>query len=294
VQADYDYVRGTRLGFGYDLDERERTFQEVEETTEDSIWGSIRVRNIENLFLEFRLATSRREASSSEVVASIDPPQNQLMTKYNLADRDRNSISMHASFLPADYYSVGVSMDFARDDYDQSELGLTKSNDTSINIDFTAMVTEETTVNAFVGHQEIESEQAGSASFAEPDWFADVNDSFNYFGIGFTHVLIEGELNIGADFSRANSRGEIDIDSAVPGAPFPDLVTELDTLRLYLDYRIDDNMTLRAAYWHEEYDSDDWALDGLDPDTVGNLLALGMESPSYNNDVVKLSMSYRF
>jgi MtrB/PioB family decaheme-associated outer membrane protein len=294
LKADFDYAPGNRLGVGYDMDERERTFQEVDDTSEDTLWGSIRVRNIDNLFLEFRIASSQRDASASEVVAEIDPPQNPLMTKYNLADRDRKSISMQATFLPHPDYTVGISLDHALDDYDDSEIGLTDSRDDSINIDFTSLLSETTVLNAYAGRQQISSSQAGSQTFAEPDWFADINDRFDIIGIGISHALMEGRLNIGADLSRSYSRGEIEIDSAVAGEPFPDLTTELDSLKLYLDYRIDENLTLQAAYWHEEYDSRDWALEDVDPDTVGNFLAFGEQSPSYDNDVVKLSMSLRF
>jgi hypothetical protein len=82
-----------------------------------------------------------------------------------------------------------------------------------------------------------------------------------------------------------------------PGEPaeaFPDLRTDLETTKLYLNYRLDENLSLRAAYWHETYDSSDWALDDVAPDTVSNLLGFGELSPSYSIDVIKLSMDYRF
>ncbi|MDH3527816.1 MAG: MtrB/PioB family outer membrane beta-barrel protein, partial [Gammaproteobacteria bacterium] len=74
----------------------------------------------------------------------------------------------------------------------------------------------------------------------------------------------------------------------------PDLDTELDTIKLYATYRLKDDMSLHAAYWHERYDSDDWALDGVAPDTVGNVLSLGETSPSYNVNAVALSLRYKF
>ena len=294
LQADFDHAPGRRFGVGYEMNDRERTFQEVDETSEDTLWGSIRVRNIDNLFVEFRLAMSQREASSSEVVAAIDPPQNPLMTKYYLADRERTSFAVQATVMLSPDYTLGLGLDHAVDDYDDSDIGLTDSRDNSLTIDFAGILSETTAVNAYLGRQEISSSQAGSGSFASADWFADTDDSFDLIGVGVNHVLIEDRLNIGADLSRARSRGEIDIDSAATSDSFPDLTTELDSLKLYLDYRLDENLVLQAAYWHEEYDSSDWALDDVDPDTVGNLLAFGVESPSYDNDVVKLSMSYRF
>lgn len=291
LQTDYDNTRGIRLGVGVERDERERTFQEVDQTDEDTLWGTIRVRNIDSLYLEFKLAFSEREASAYEVVAEIDPPQNVLMRKYNMADRERQLASVSVDFMPRPDYSLGISLQTARDQYDDSELGLNDSRDHSLDLDLTAMLSEETSISVFAGRQKIDSEQSGSQLFGTPDWLASNEDTFDFFGFGVTHVLVADTLSIGVDYSNARSRGEIELDG---GAPFPDLRSELESIRLYLNYRLDENLSLQAAYWHETYDADDWALDGVDPDTVSNLLAFGEDSASYRNDVFKISMNYRF
>ena len=291
LNADYDYRPGTRLGAGFERDQRERTFQEVDETDEDTLWASVSLRNIENLFVEFRLAFSAREASSYAAVPEIDLPQNALLRKYNMADRDRRSMSMFASYMPHADYSIGLQLDTASDDYDDSEIGLTEGRDSSINFDVTAILSEETSATAFIGRQKIDSSQSGSQTFSTPDWVAGTDDTFDVFGFGVVHELIEEELSIGLDLSWARSRGEIEFES---GTPFPDLRSELETVKLHLDYRLDENLWLQATYWYETYDTSDWSLDGVDPDTVSNLLAFGEESPSYSNDVIAVSMSYRF
>jgi len=294
LKADYDYARGTRLGIGYDIDERERSFQEVDKTNEDTLWGSIRVRGVDTLFLEFKLATSSRDASASEVVAAIDPPQNILMSKYNMADRERDTFGVFASFMPGPEYTVGFSLDRALDDYTGSELGLSDSIDNSVNVDVAALLSETTSVNVFIGRQRIKSTQAGSQNFAGADWIASTDDTFDNFGIGVTYVVIEDRLDIGADFSVARSTGEIELNSGASAPPFPDLRTDLEAIKLYLNYRLDENLSWQAAYWYESYDSSDWAVDGAAPDTVANLLSFGQQSPDYTNNVIKLALRYHF
>lgn len=294
LKADFDYVAGARLGIGYDKDERERSFQEIDKTSEDSLWGTIRLRNIDNVFLEFKLALSQRDATNYQAVAAIDPPQNLLMRKYNMADRDRQSIMAYAGFMPHPNYSVGIQIDHASDDYSSSPLGLSGSRDSSVNLDISAILSESTSVNAFAGRQLINSTQAGSQAFTTPDWIADINDTFDILGLGINYIVVKDRLDIGADLSRSLSRGEIDIDSGSSAQPFPDLTTELDSIKLYLNYHLEQNMTFRVAYWYETYDSSDWAIDGVDPATVTNLLAFGETAPSYSNEVIKLSLSYRF
>ena len=294
VSADYKVAKSTKLGLGYDMDTQQRTLQEVDKTKENTLWGRIRVRSIENLFLELKLAQSERDGSTYTVVSTIDPPENILLRKYNMADRVRNTIRLHANITPQSRYAIGLNLDIADDDYEQSALGLTESRDVSLNADISAMLTEKTSANFFIGRQQIESTQIGSQTFSTPDWQANNDDTFDNIGVGVTHVLIEDELDIGADFTRTSSTGKVTVNSGAPAPAFPDLTTDLDSLKIYANYRLSEMLYLKAAFWHERYDSNDWALDGVSPDTIPNLLSFGELSPSYNINVIKLSMSYKF
>src|SRR5690606_17449541 len=89
LNADYKAAKGIKIGVGYDVDTVERTFQEVDKTQEDTVWGKIQVRRMDNVYLELKLAQSTRDASVYGVVAEIDPPENILLRKYNMANRVR-------------------------------------------------------------------------------------------------------------------------------------------------------------------------------------------------------------
>ena len=191
-------------------------------------------------------------------------------------------------------YAIGLNLDVANDDYEQSALGLTESRDVSLNADISAMLTEKTSANFFIGRQQIESTQLGSQTFSTADWQANNDDTFDNIGIGVTHVVIEDRLDIGADYTKASSTGKVTVYSGAPAPPFPDLTTDLDSFKIYANYRLSEMLYLKAAFWHEVYDSNDWALDGVSADTIPNLLSFGNLSPSYNVNVVKLSMSYKF
>ena len=294
VSADYKVAKRTKLGVGYDMDTQQRTLQEVDKTKENTLWGRIRVRSIENLFLELKLAQSERDGSTYAVVSAIEPPQNILLRKYNMADRVRNTIRLHANITPQSRYAIGLNLDIADDDYEQSALGLTDSRDVSLNGDITAMLTEKTSVNFFIGRQQIGSTQVGSQTFSTADWQASNDDTFDNIGVGVTHVVIEDRLDIGADYTKASSTGKVTVNSGVPDPAFPDLTTDLDSIKIYANYRLSEMLHLKAAFWHERYDSTDWALDGVSPDTIPNLLSFGELSPFYSVNVVKLSMSYKF
>jgi len=53
-------------------------------------------------------------------------------------------------------------------------------------------------------------------------------------------------------------------------------------------------MSLYLGYWYESYDSSNWSIDGVTPDTIPNVLALGVQSPSYDVSVIAASLRYKF
>jgi MtrB/PioB family decaheme-associated outer membrane protein len=292
--ADYRFSGRTRLSVGYDYQKRERTNQEVRDTTENTVWARFRMRAGDYVDLELGAGHADRDASNYDPVAETDPSQNPLLRKYNMADRTRDTGSIHAGVSPHERVSISLDIDYSKDDYSDSLVGLTESRDTRYNADVSVILTDVTTLTAFGGREQIKSEQAGSQAFAAPDWFAKNDDTFDSFGIGVKHQLIEDKLDVGADYVWSRSTGEIRVDNGSSPADFPDLKTSLDTLNLYASYRLRDNLTLRAAYWYEEYDSSDWMLDGVNPATIPNVIAFGDLSPEYDVHVITMSVRYQF
>jgi hypothetical protein len=103
---------------------------------------------------------------------------------------------------------------------------------------------------------------------------------------------VDEKFDLGLDYTFARSTGEIVINSATVG--FPDLETNLNSARLYVNFAAGKKLSLRLSYWYEDYRSDDWALDGVAPATISNVVAFGEESPDYKVNVVALSGRYQF
>ncbi|MDH3871797.1 MAG: MtrB/PioB family outer membrane beta-barrel protein, partial [Gammaproteobacteria bacterium] len=155
--------------------------------------------------------------------------------------------------------------------------------------DASLVLNEKTIMSLYLNRENIESSQKG---FSIAEWSADNDDTVNTAGIGIRYQAIEDKLDIGADYMRSRSSGEIKVSGS--DSDFPDLETERDTFKLYATYRIKEDISLHAAYWYEHYDSDDWYLDGVEPDTISNVLSLGEDSPSYNVNALGLSVRYNF
>jgi MtrB/PioB family decaheme-associated outer membrane protein len=292
--GEYRIDKVTKVNAGYDFEQKDRTHQEVNRTKENTFWGKVGVRARDNIDFAFKAAHADRSNSDYHSVNETQPPENPLMRKYNLADRQRDSASLNAGFIPHERISIGMSVDLAQDNYSNSELGLTKSRETSYNTDASVILTDVTSLHLFASWQRIKSEQAGSVTFSTPDWSAKNNDTFDSYGIGVKHQLIKDKLDVGADYVLSRSTGKVNVDNGTPGADFPDLKTDLDSVKLYGDYHLKKDLTLHAAYWYEHYNSKDWMLDGVNPDTIPNVISLGEDSPDYNVHAVMMSVRYRF
>jgi MtrB/PioB family decaheme-associated outer membrane protein len=292
--ANYRFSRLTRLSAGYDYESKDRTNQEVDNTTENTLWGKLYVRAGENVDVTLKAAHGDRDASGYNAVAETSPAQNTLLRKYNMADRIRDTGGIQLDFTASNLINIGLSIEHSLDDYSDSILGLTESQETSYNVDASVILTAVTTIHGFAARNIIKSEQAGSQASSTPDWFASNDDNINTFGIGVKHQLIEDKLDVGADYVATRSTGKVSVNTVTPAAGFPDLKSDLDSLKLYADYRLQDNMTLHAAYWYEHYSSTDWMLDDVNPDTISNVISFGESSPDYNVNAVMLSVSYLF
>ncbi|MDH3716262.1 MAG: MtrB/PioB family decaheme-associated outer membrane protein [Gammaproteobacteria bacterium] len=289
LSSDYQFDRKTKISVGLDHEDVERTLQEADETRENTLWTKVTLRTDTGAQGDIRLLHADRDVSSYELVSETQPGQNPLMRKFNLADRTRNEVEFAMTLPPGESSSVGVTASIANDDYAESPVGLTDSRLLGFGVNAATMLSADTNLHVFFDYQKIDSDQAGSNAFSVPDWSATQTDTTNTLGVGVQHSVNE-QLDVGADLAASESTGEIHINNS----NFPDLQADLYSLKLYADYRLRNGISLRGAYWHENYDSQDWSLDGVQPDTVSNVLTLGDESPSYDVDVVMLSLRYRF
>lgn len=294
LEADYRVSTTTRLSIGYENENRQRINQEVDETTENTFWGKAGMYSNNTFDLTIRAAHAERDSSGYHPVTETTPAQNPLMRKYNMADRSRDTGSVLAGINLSERIIISLGVELARDDYSDSLLGLTESRETNYSADVSMIVTEVTAMHAYANREQIRSEQAGSQTYATPDWHAKNDDTIDSLGLGLTHQLIEDKLDVGLDYVLSNSTGKISVSTAVPAAGFPELETRLDTLKLYADYRLQENLTLHAECWYERYSSTDWMLDSVEPDTITKVVGFGEDSPDYHARVAMISARYRF
>lgn len=291
LRAEFRPGRRLKLHAGFDSRRFERTAQDRRETNTDKFWFRLHHRLGDNADLDFDLFTEQREGSSYEVLARPAAEQNPLLRKYNLSDRERYGIRFRGSVFPAQRWDLGWEFEYGEDDY-SGDIGLTSSSYARAGLDLSWMIGVQGSLYGNVHTETVDAEQANSQRFAAPDWMATSTDRFDDASVGFDHPALIGPLGVSLAYSWSRGRGETENNTSGLENAFPDLISRRHRFDLGLTYPLGDAWTLGVNYLYEKVRSNDWALDGLAPDTVPNLLSLGADPFNYEVNVIYLSFRY--
>lgn len=292
LSADYRGPGSLKLSAGFEENDIQRSYQEARMTREATLWAKLSMRPMKGVFLAGKLTHAERNNDGYGVSPWIAAPENPLLRKFNLADRQRDSVRLRADVALGEAVHLGMNADYANDDYTNSPIGLTEARNASLGVDVSATLTDEIQVHAFAQGDRIRSRQLGSQAFSVADWSGRSRDQANVLGVGAKYV--KDKLELGADLTVARSRSDIVVDTGATIPAFPTATTSLDSLKLSASYRLQDNLTLLGNIWYERYESQDWRIDGVMPSTVSNLLVLGDQAPRYKLNVVRVAVRYRF
>jgi MtrB/PioB family decaheme-associated outer membrane protein len=295
VNGSYRFDRAARVSFGYKRKDIERTLQQIENSIEDSYWAAISYVPHTTMDLSLRYTDSDRAGDEFKLEPDTIPQQNPLIRKYNMADRERQALTGSISYTPNAVLGFGLSLDYADDDYTESQIGLTGSNSQTVTADVSISPTQQLQVYAFASHQDYESSQSGSRTFSTPTWIADTKDSFGTAGLTLKYQPNERRFSFNFDYMFSKSIGETEVaDIIETSAPFPDLETQLHRVELYFNYEYSEKLSWRFAWLFEDFDSADWGRDGVDVSSIPTVLSLGEESFSYKIHVPVVSIQFKF
>jgi MtrB/PioB family decaheme-associated outer membrane protein len=302
--AEYRLSQMLQGTVGYRWKRRERDYQEVDRNEEDIYFARLRFRPISALALSGKVETSSRDASNYQAIPTIGPgtEQNPLLRKYYLADRDRDLVQVQADFTPAPRGSISLRYERAKDDYDESLVGLVSADYDQFSAEGNLQLWKSMVGTAYFSRDNYESRTVGAGSFATPNtappnWDGRSDDRHDVYGVALNWPgLMEGKLDLRADWMKADTTGDIRIQSPLgsPGAPFPSLSSKLTGAAVVADYHLNPRWTLNAGWRWEEYEADDWAIDGVGPATIPNVLTFGGRTQDYDVHVFMLGFRYNF
>lgn len=293
LSGDYRLFDDVRVSAGYDRTDLERDFQEVADQTEDNGWGRVRWQALSWLDVTAKGGAARREIDRYDTAVATSYGQNPLLRKYNLAHRYREFGELMLSITPAEKpFSIGLSALVADDSYSKSQLGLTDSKNTHISADLNYTLSERASVYVLGGYELIEAKQSGSSAFSVADWQAEHEDRFDHYGVGLQLRQLRENVDVTFDYMRSDGTTGIVMMRSGASSSFPDLKSELDSLRLNVNYQKSERLGIDFSLRYESFAARDWALDGVEPDTISTILTLGADA--YDYDVWVFGASFRY
>jgi len=296
VEGRYRLHKRQKFAAGYDYDVYDRTYQEVDTTEDNIIWGTYRNQVSEKWNWFLRIEAGKRTGDTYTPVTNPPglPTENPLLRKYYMADLKRKLARFAVSYTPQSALQVSFFTDYANNDYYSSEVGLQDSEQNNYSLEFQYRFSDALNFNLGYTLTNMNSTQEGMDNAALPStsWIANNDDTVNVVHLGVLYHIIKNKLKLGFDYTYADSEG--DITFATGQTAYPALTSTRNTFKIYGDYTLNEKSILNVTYLYEDYSEANWAIDGVAPDTISNVLSMGEISPAYNIGVLSVSVRYLF
>jgi MtrB/PioB family decaheme-associated outer membrane protein len=287
-------VSQVKLQVGADYERFDRTFQTVLRNHTETAWAELNSNFAYGIGLAVKYSHSQRWLDDYMVVAGLTAPQNPLMQQFNTADRTRQQWLGTLSYTPSPKIVIDLVWQQNDDSYQNTAIGLTNDDDHSGTLDVNWNPTEKIGLDVHFTREIIETAQAGSQSFSVPDWFGNDHVSIDTVGAGLQWRDAFPRVDFGLNYNWSYSNQAIGVNTGVPGPGFPENSVRDLAARLWSRYHLNARCTVRFDYEYAKEDTTDWALSGVDPSTISNVLALGIISPRYDVNLFRLRVQYTF
>ncbi len=293
ADVSYRAARVIRVIAGAKQKNMDRTLQAVERTEETTWWGEVKVTPTYNTEFRVKGEWANRDISAYEPANIGIVMDNPLLRKFNMADRDRNRYIVEFDYMVSQALGVNLGYSQAKSEYKESIYGLQQSNDQNYSINLNYALGDKVNVYAWYNMDTIVSDIANTSGGGTGVWNAVTRDRIETTGVGLTATLSE-KSSLGVDYVYAGSTGYISVKTSANEPPFDPLKTNLKNFKLHFDYDFSDHWGYKLYAEREQYDSRDWAIDGLGVDGINSILTMGEDSPDYNVWYYRLQFSYKF
>jgi MtrB/PioB family decaheme-associated outer membrane protein len=331
-EVDYRLPWRSKLSFGYEYEEVDRRNAPVEETEEDIYTLAYRIQPWSNFTTRLQLKYSDRAADTYEwaqdYFALLDvelinaTPDTQRyinhpdLMKYYLANREAWEGKADFSYLPSERWNLNLNTLWRYDDYDQSRFGLTESEWIRGHFSASYIASETLSATVYAGYDRYDGNQSSrafrggqeknafdiypplpQASDPQQNWDLDAEDHSVTVGANLRWQPA-AELELVLDYNYVDTRSEQELHTR-PGSSFaasdlPDVDTTLHHVEASGTWHLDTNLSLKLDYQYYSYESDDWAWENMQADTIGKVLTFGQDNPDEDLHYVGASVIYRW
>jgi len=299
AKVSYLLPKNADLSGGFDYDQMDYTYQQVETTKDTTFWAKLRLHPLETVEGSLKYSYSTRDASAFVPLSNQIPPignpvfpNNPLMQPFQLADRDRNKIELDMSYNPRDRLSLSLGVEYYQDDYPDMVLGLTEADHWTVTPSLNYVFSEMLSASAYYTYEEFSSEQTGLEWIPVPPvsnmWMASDSNLTHTVGLSVDWKAIPDKFDLGADVVYSTFTGKIQYADATD---LPELNSDLFAIGLRGNYKLKEKLSLRAAIWYENYEEEDWAKNSS-VSFLPTVLSLGIPPQDADTFLIYLSARY--
>jgi len=291
--ADYALAHWLKIGVGGKLDDNHYGPGQVVTWTQNAeSFGRATITPIAPLSFTLKIGNGLRKASSFDTSA-LPIEENPLIREYDYAPRDRVFSTFTGAWTATSTLTWSVEGFLAKDDYRSSPLGLQAVHEQRGSSTLTW--TPRDTLSAYIGggYERLLNLQNGYTGQGSAPWLAADTERFWNMDVGGRWVPQE-RWTITVDYLLAPSYEDTDSTAGGVSQAFPQSWTKLDSTRLGVAYQWTSALQVHFRYTREQYNSNDWALNGVGPSTVPNLLSLGVQPLRDSVNLFGLTVRYQF
>ena len=332
IEVDYRLPLRSKLSFKYEYEDVERRNAAVEETEEDRYTLGYRLQPWSNFSARMQLQYADRAADTYEwaqdYYALLDAelinatPDNQRynnhpeLFQYYLANRERCEGKIDLSYLPGERWNLNLNLLWRDDDFDQSRLGLTESTWQRAHFSASYAASDTLAGSIYAGYDVYEGDQTSrafrggqeknafeiypplpQASDPQQNWDLDATDTSITLGANLQWQLAP-DLELSLDYNYVDTTGEQDYSTRPGGtataSDLPDTDTRLHHVQASGTWQMQDNLSVQVDYQFYSYETDDWAWDKVQADTIGKVLSFGQQNPNEDIHYLGASVIYRW
>lgn len=332
LEAGYRLPLRGKLALGYAREEIQRRNAATEDTVEDRYSLEYRVQPWQSLGAKLGLTWADRAADTYQwdqsFFALLDgalinaTPDSQrysnhpLLSQYYLANREQQQVKLDLNYLPDPRWSLNLNLLWREDDFDKSELGVTGTRLQSLQLAASYLPYAGLQLNLHAGLDRYEADQ-GSRAFrggqeknafatqaplpqaSDParNWFLANRDDSLVLG-GYLQWQPREQLEFELDYRFVDTRARQDFSPVAAADLDPSSLPDVDTRLHQFDasglWHWREAVSLRLQYRYYRYQSDDWAWQGVQANTIDKVLSFGQRNPNETVHYVGLSVLYRW
>lgn len=331
-EAGYRLPLRSRLTFNYEFENIERRNVAVEETDEDRYTLAYRIQPWSSFTTRLSLLYGNRAADTYQwdqsYYALLDTglinqtPDNQRylnhpeLSQYHLANRERVEGKADFNYLPTERWNLALNLLWRDDDFDKTRLGLRSATWGRAHASASYAAAEGFATSFYAGWDRYEGEQRGrsfrggqeknafeiypplpQASDPGRDWDLDATDTSITLG-----ATVDWEINtefaLRLDYHFIDTVSEQALATRPGANPAASNLPDVDTRQHQFEangiWKLQDNMHLRIDYRYFRYDSNDWARQGVQADSIGKVLTFGERNANEKIHYLGASVIYRW